>query len=126
MKSAEILELVRAGYSKAEIDAMFDESVTQHDAPAEQHDAPAEQHDAPAEQHDAPAEQHDGQHDEPAWVKALNDTLADLRKTVKDMQASNARYDDMGDELDSIDAGEAALAEYITGKKPEPKKKGRG
>ena len=112
MKSAEILELVRAGYSKAEIDAMFDESVTQHDAPAEQHDAPAEQH--------------DGQHDEPAWVKALNDTLADLRKTVKDMQASNARYDDMGDELDSIDAGEAALAEYITGKKPEPKKKGRG
>ena len=108
MKSAEILELVRAGYSKAEIDAMFD-------AP---HDEPDEPHNEPDEPHDEP--------DTPAWVKALNDTLADLRKTVKDMQASNARYDDMGDEQDSIDAGEAALAEYITGRKPESKKKGRG
>ena len=125
MKSAEILELVRAGYSKAEIDAIFDESATQHDAPAEQHDAPAEQHDEPDEPHDEPDEPHD-EPDTPAWVKALNETLADLRKTVRDMQASNARHDDMGDEQDSIDAGEAACAEYLTGKKPESKRKGRG
>ena len=115
MKSAEILELVRAGYSKAEIDAMFDAPHNEPDAP---HDEPDEPHNEPDEPHDEP--------DTPAWVKALNDTLADLRKTVKDMQASNARYDDMGDEQDSIDAGEAALAEYITGRKPESKKKGRG
>ena len=122
MKSAEILELVRAGYSKAEIDALFNESAEQHDEPDE-HD---EQHDEHDEQHDEHDENAGSAEDTPAWVKALNDTLADLRKTVKDMQASNVRHDDMGDELDSIDAGEAALAEYITGKKPESKRKGRG
>ena len=102
MNAGEILELVRAGYTRAEIDAM---------------NAP--------EQHDDP--QHEDQHGDPqpeqvpAWAQALNNTLDELRKTI---QASNIQHDDMGDEDDVVDAAESALAQYITGKAPESKSKG--
>ena len=111
MNAGEILELVRAGYTRAEIDAM--------NAPEEQHDDPQ-----PEEQHDDPQpEQHDDPQPEqvPAWAQALNNTLDELRKTI---QASNIQHDDMGDEDDVVDAAENALAQYITGKAPEAKSKG--
>jgi hypothetical protein len=112
MNAGEILELVRAGYTRAEIDAMS--------APEEQHDDPQ-----PEEQHDdpQPEEQHDDSQPEqaPAWAQALNNTLDELRKTI---QASNIAHDDMGDEDDVVDAAENALAQYITGKAPEAKSKG--
>ena len=103
MNAGEILELVRAGYTRAEIDAM--------NAPEEQHDDPQ-----PEEQHDDPQPEQ-----APAWVQALNATLDDLRKTI---QASNIAHDDMGDEDGIVDAAENALAQYITGKAPEAKSKG--
>ena len=102
MTAGEILELVRAGYTRAEIDAMS--------AP-EQHDDPQ-----PEEQHDDPQPEQ-----VPAWAQALNNTLDELRKTI---QASNIAHDDMGDEEDVIDAGDAAMAQYLTGKAPEAKSKG--
>ena len=102
MTAGEILELVRAGYTRAEIDAMT--------AP-EQHDDPQ-----PEEHHDDPQPEQ-----APAWVQALNATLDDLRRTI---QASNIQHDDMGDEDDVVDAAENALAQYITGKAPEAKSKG--
>ena len=102
MNAGEILELVRAGYTRAEIDAMT--------AP-EQHDDPQ-----PEEQHDDPQPEQ-----APAWVQALNASLDDLRKTI---QAANIAHDDMGDEADVVDAAENALAQYITGKAPEAKSKG--
>ena len=94
MNAGEILELVRAGYTRAEIDAMS----------------------APEEQHDDPQPEQ-----VPAWAQALNNTLDELRKTI---QASNIQHDDMGDEDDIADAAENALAQYITGKAPESKSKG--
>ena len=105
MNAGEILELVRAGYTRAEIDAM--------NAPEEQHDDPQ-----PADPQHA-----DPQPEEqvPAWAQALNNTLDELRKTI---QASNIQHDDMGDEDDVVDAAENALAQYITGKAPESKSKG--
>jgi len=112
MNAGEILELVRAGYTRAEIDAMS--APEQHDDPQ-----PEEQHDDPQ-----PEEQHDDPQPEeqvPAWAQALNNTLDDLRKTI---QASNIAHDDMGDEDDVVDAAENALAQYITGKAPESKSKG--
>ena len=102
MNAGEILELVRAGYTRAEIDAMS--------AP-EQHDDPQ-----PEEQHDDPQPEQ-----APAWVQALNASLDDLRKTI---QAANIAHDDMGDEDDVVDAAENALAQYLTGKAPESKSKG--
>ena len=111
MTAGEILELVRAGYTRAEIDAMS--APEQHDDPQ-----PEEQHDDPQ-----PEEQHDDPQPEqvPAWAQALNNTLDELRKTI---QASNIAHDDMGDEEDVIDAGDAAMAQYLTGKAPEAKSKG--
>ena len=103
MNAGEILELVRAGYTRAEIDAMT--------APEDQHDDPQ-----PEEQHDDPQPEQ-----VPAWAQALNNTLDELRKTI---QASNIAHDDMGDEDDVVDAAENALAQYITGKAPEAKSKG--
>ena len=102
MNAGEILELVRAGYTRAEIDAM--------NAP-EQHDDSQ-----PEEQHDDPQPEQ-----VPAWAQALNNTLDELRKTI---QASNIQHDDMGDEDDVVDAADNALAQYITGKAPEAKSKG--
>ena len=111
MNAGEILELVRAGYTRAEIDAMT--APEQHDDPQ-----PEEQHDDPQ-----PEEPHDDPQPEqaPAWVQALNASLDDLRKTI---QAANIAHDDMGDEADVVDAAENALAQYITGKAPEAKSKG--
>ena len=111
MTAGEILELVRAGYTRAEIDAMS--APEQHDDPQteEQHDDPQTE-----EQHDDPQSEQ-----APAWAQALNNTLDELRKTI---QASNIQHDDMGDEDDVVDAAESALAQYITGKAPESKSKG--
>ena len=116
MTAGEILELVRAGYTRAEIDAM--------NAPEEKHDDPQPEQ---PEQHDDPQPEQPEQHDDPqseqvpAWAHALNNTLDELRKTI---QASNIAHDDMGDEVDVTDAAESALAQYITGKTPVAKSKG--
>ena len=113
MTAGEILELVRAGYTRAEIDAMGAPDPQPDPQPDSQPDSqPDPQSDS---QPDPQPEQ------APAWVKALNATLDDLRKTI---QASNIAHDDMGDEDDVVDAAENALAQYITGKAPEPKSKG--
>jgi len=113
MKASEILELVRAGYTRAEIDAMSADPEPVHDEPD-----PESAHDEPDPE---PAHDEPDPESVPKWAQALNNTLDELRKTI---QASNIRGDDMGDEDDVVDAAENALAQYITGKAPENKSKG--
>lgn len=111
MKASEILELVRAGYTRAEIDAMSADPEPAPDDPD------------PEPTHDDSEHEHESSVSEPVpeWAQALNSTLDELRKTI---QASNIRGDDMGDEEGVDDAAENALAQYLTGKTAEPKSKG--
>lgn len=107
MKSSEILELVRAGYTRAEIDAM--DGVTA--APTDE--APASETET-AE--DAPA----AVDDVPVWAAALNSTLKEVKAAL---QASNRGADEMQDDITVIDSCDMALEQYITGKQPESKRK---
>ena len=96
------LEFIRAGYSKADIlefEAAQDFASTDP-APAEEHTDPA-----PAEEHADPA---------PVWATAL---LASIDKLTAATQRANVLFDDMGAEADRETKADAALGQYITGKK---------
>ena len=88
------LLLLKAGYTKEEIEGMTTE-------------APAEQ---PAPE--APAEQGTDT-DAPAWAVALQ---ASIEKLTKATQSRNTQFDDMGDAVDTATRADKALAKYITGK----------
>ena len=121
MNAGEILELVRAGYTRAEIDAMNAPDDLKPDDPKP--DDPKPDDPKPDDPKPDDPKPDDPKPDQvPAWAQALNNTLDELRKTI---QASNIQHDDMGDEDDVIDDAENALAQYITGKAPESKSKGR-
>ena len=112
MNASEILELVRAGYTRAEIDAMgAGDDPQPHDDPQ------------PEQPHDdqQPEQSHDDPQPVPAWAQTLNNTLDELRKTI---QASNIARDDMGDPETEYDAAEAAAARYLTGKDIDKSNKG--
>ena len=51
----------------------------------------------------------------PAWAAALQKSIEDLTRAT---QATNARFDDMGDPLTVQQEAENALAEYLTGEAP--------
>ena len=96
------LEFIRAGYSKADIlefEAAQDFASTDP-APAEEHTDPA-----PAEEHADPA---------PVWATAL---LASIDKLTAATQRANVLFDDMGAEADRETKADAALGQYIIGKK---------
>ena len=96
------LESIRAGYSKADIlefEAAQDFASTDP-APAEEHTDPA-----PAEEHADPA---------PVWATAL---LASIDKLTAATQRANVLFDDMGAEADRETKADAALGQYIIGKK---------
>ena len=99
------LLLLKAGYTKEEIEGM-----TAPEAPDEQ----TEPTEAPAEQPapEAPAEQGTDT-DVPAWAVALQ---ASIEKLTKATQSRNTQFDDMGDAVDTATRADKALAKYITGK----------
>ena len=90
---------IRAGYSAQDIAAF---EAAEGKPAADPADEPAAD--------PAPAEEM------PAWAKALQVSLDEVKKT---MQSDNRRFDDMGDDDSIADAAENALAKYITGKAPE-------
>ena len=110
MTIEERLCFIRAGYSAQDI-ANFEASENDP-TPAPQ---PSDATPAPQPSDPTPAPQPSNDDNTPAWARALNDNLAELRKAI---QAGNARFDDMGDDSDVIDAGDAALQQYLTGKSP--------
>lgn len=103
------LEFIRAGYSAADIREFEAAQDFADPAPAEEHTdpAPAEEHadPAPAEEHADPA---------PAWATALQ---ASIDKLTAATQRANVLFDDMGAEADRETKADAALGQYITGKK---------
>lgn len=103
------LEFIRAGYSAADIREFEAAQDFADPAPVEEHadPAPAEEHTdpAPAEEHTDPA---------PAWATALQ---ASIDKLTAATQRANVLFDDMGAEADRETKADAALGQYITGKK---------
>ena len=114
MNASEILELVRAGYTRAEIDAMG----AGDDPQPEQPPVDPQPEQPPV---DPQPEQPLDDQTVPAWARTLNNTLDELRKTI---QASNIARDDMGDPETEYDAAEAAAARYLTGKDIDKSNKG--
>ena len=115
MTVEERLLFIRAGYSAQDI-AAFEEAETGINTPAPVDDPEPDQDDPEKpEETPAPAPAPE-QEQEPAWAAALRQSIDNLTKA---QQASNARFDDMGDPMSVQDQAEAALAEYLTGKKPE-------
>lgn len=112
---------IRAGYSAQDI-AAFEAADTPAPAPAAETPAPAPAAEtpAPAPAADTPAPAPDTM---PAWAKALQASLDEVKKT---MQANNRLYDDMGDDFSIEDAADSALAKYLTGTAPAKSNKTGG
>ena len=98
------LLLLKAGYTKEEIECM-----TEPEEPDEK-PTPEEPDEKPAPE--APAEQGTDT-DVPAWAVALQ---ASIEKLTKATQSRNTQFDDMGDAVDTATRADKALAKYITGK----------
>jgi len=112
MTIEERLCFIRAGYSAQDIAAFEAAEGKPADDPAS--DPPA---DDPAPADDPkPAADPTPAEDMPAWAKALQASLDEVKKT---MQSDNRRFEDMGDDDSIEDAAENALAKYITGQAPE-------
>ena len=111
------LALIRAGYTRAEIEEMANamEPPAPDPAPAPTPDPdPAP---APAPTPDpAPA-------DAPAWATALTESI---NKMTALMQSNNAMFDDMGDPQTAIDAGANAMLHYLGGPDPAAKSDKKG
>ena len=105
------LEFIRAGYSAADIREFEASQDFADPAPAEEHADPVQ---APAEEHadPVPAEEHADL--APAWATALQ---ASIDKLTAATQRANVLFDDMGPEADRETKADAALEQYITGKK---------
>ena len=97
MNTSEILELVRAGYTKAEIEAM--------NATAEQ-TAPEQ-----AQEQTAPEQKAPEQATESGNYKELTELVKNLTETVKAMQADNARK--VSGEPPKKDTAESAIKSFF-------------
>lgn len=108
MTNKERLEFIRAGYSANDI-REFErvEAFAHGDDPA-----PAAEPVEEAAQDPEP-EQHQEQ-SAPAWATALQ---ASIDKLTQATQRANVLFDDMGGEADRETKADAALGQYITGKK---------
>ena len=89
MTIQERLEFIRAGYTRADIEAF--ESGAQDQQPTAQ----------------------EQESETPAWASALKASIDVLTKVT---QTRNALLDDMGDAADTASKAQAALATYLTGK----------
>lgn len=99
MKASEILELIRAGYTRAEIDAMNAEPAPEAEAePEEEPEAEPE-----AESETAP--------DEPTINNA--DLIKAIETLTKTVQASNKLFALMPDASEQADALQTMLDNYV-------------
>lgn len=101
MKVSEYIQLLRAGYTKAEIDAI----VAEEKNPPPPPDPEPEQPDPEPEQPDP------GPENAPAWATALASSIEHLQQTVQGMNRSNLEQPD-DDPLGDVDK---ALAAYLKG-----------
>ena len=85
MRSSDILTLLQAGYSKAEIEAM-----DQPEAPDQTQDTPAQNQEAPAQNQEAPAQNQEAPADGYARLEAL------LNQLVGIQQSNNVNHVNMG------------------------------
>lgn len=99
------LLLLRAGYTKAEIEAQATEQA------AEPEQKPVEQAAEPEQK--ATEQAAEPEQSAPDWAAALQVSIEKLTKAV---QHSNVLTDDMGEAVDTVTRAEKALAQYITGK----------
>ena len=111
MTIEDVREMLRAGFTADEIRAFNsgDVAPANDSAPEAATDPPA------AEEPAAPAPAPEASPDPaPAWAAALQKSIEDLTRAT---QNANALFDDMGGEADRASKAEAALGQYITGKK---------
>lgn len=104
MTIQERLEFIRAGYTRADIEAF--ESGAQEPTNAEEQQNEQEHG---AQDHGA----QDQESETPVWANALKASIDALTKVT---QTRNALLDDMGDAADTATKAQAALATYLTGK----------
>ena len=110
MTIQERLEFIRAGYTRADIEAF--ESGAQDQQPTAQDQQPTVQDQQPTAQDQQPTAQ-EQESETPAWASALKASIDVLTKVT---QTRNALLDDMGDAADTASKAQAALATYLTGK----------
>ena len=101
MTTNEILELVRAGYTKTEIEAMNGTAEQEQKAPEQEQKAPEQEQKAPEQK--AP-EQENG-------YAQLTELVKNLTETVKAMQADNARK--ASGELPQRETAESAIKSFF-------------
>lgn len=115
MKASDVLELLRAGYTKTEIAALDIDLAPVDPAPADPAPADPAPADDPSTGPDPapasdPAPDPSSGADKPKWASALEASIAALTKT---MQANARMNDEQPDEPAS--AADTALATYLTG-----------
>lgn len=105
MTTNEILELVRAGYTKSEIEAMNGtaEQTQEHTAPGQEETAPGQEETAPEQTQEQPTENGN--------YKELTELVKNLTETVKAMQADNARK--VSGEPPKRDTAESAIKSFF-------------
>ena len=96
MTTNEILELVRAGYTKSEIEAMNGTAEQEQSAPEQEQSAPEQAQELTAESGN---------------YKELTELVKNLTETVKAMQADNARK--VSGELPKRDTAESAIKSFF-------------
>lgn len=109
MTVQERLEFIRAGYTRADIEAF--ESGAQE--PTNAQEQQNEQEPSVQEQEHGAQENGSQESETPAWASALKASIDALTKVT---QTRNALFDDMGDAADTASKAQRALATYLTGK----------
>ena len=108
MKTNEILELVRAGYTKAEIEA-FDNDKNAETKPKTATEPPAKTAtEPPAKTATEPPAKTDNVNDD---IKALSATVAELTNTIKEMQSNNVKKADAG--APKTETAESAIRDFF-------------
>lgn len=103
MNTSEILELVRAGYTKAEIESLSGAEIQKENAET------AKQEEAKIEKEEVKTEKEEVKPDN--GYKELLDVVNSLKETVKAMQADNAKK--ASDELPQKETAESAIRSFF-------------
>ena len=112
MRSSDILTLLQAGYTKAEIDAMDQPAPAQNqEAPAQNQEAPAQNQEAPAQNQEAPAQNQEAPADGYARLEALLNQLVGIQQT------NNVNRLNMGSNYEAERSTTDILASVIAPKK---------
>ena len=110
MRSSDILTLLQAGYTKAEIEAM-----DQPEAPAQAPEAPDQTPEAPAQTPEAPAQTQEAPAQTPADGYARLESL--LNQLVGIQQTNNVNHVNMGSNYEAERSTTDILASVIAPKK---------